>query len=46
MRRISELFRPIRIKDLIFEYEKLIANNYYKISNEFHVGFEEIFSEK
>ncbi|CAF1241953.1 unnamed protein product [Adineta ricciae] len=28
--------RPIRIKDLPEEYEQLIANNYYNISNEFH----------
>ncbi|CAF1161891.1 unnamed protein product [Rotaria sp. Silwood1] len=28
--------RPIQIKDLSFEYEKLIANNYYNISDEFH----------
>ncbi|CAF1119084.1 unnamed protein product [Rotaria sordida] len=28
--------RPIRIKDLPFEYEKLIANNYYNLSDEFN----------
>ncbi|CAF3639463.1 unnamed protein product [Adineta steineri] len=28
--------RPIRIKDLSSEYEQLIANNYYNLSDEFH----------
>ncbi|UJR29933.1 hypothetical protein I4U23_017480 [Adineta vaga] len=28
--------RPIRIKELPDEYEELIANNYYNISDEFH----------
>ncbi len=33
------LCRPIRIQDLVDEYEKLIANDYYHLSHEFKVRF-------
>ena len=33
----NPLRRPVRIKDLPDEYQRLVSHNYYKLSSEFHV---------